>query len=132
MQLTLSTYHDLWAPAGAEQDLVKGSEQNGVGYNRFSVWLSGEIRQRKTKDLPALLLPCCQEVVGMEIDLEEQSQEGGDQTGLATSFLPSENQRLCSLLNRIEGHLTQMKKERPHKQEDRDIDPSLVQVIQLW
>ena len=67
----------------------------------------------------------------MEIDLEEQSQEGGDQTGLATSFLPSESQRLCSLLNRIEGHLTQMK-ERPHKQEDRDIDPSLVQVIQLW
>ena len=74
----------------------------------------------------------------MEIDLEEQSQEGGDQTGLATSFLPSESQRLCSLLNRIEGHLTQMKKERPHKQEDRDIDPSLVQVmehinfIKLW
>ena len=73
----------------------------------------------------------------MEIDLEDQSRGGGDHMSLATSFLPSENQRLCSLLNRIEGHLTQMK-ERPHKQEDRDIDPSLVQVmeqinsIQLW
>jgi len=67
-----------------------------------------------------------QEVVGMEIDLEDQSRGGGDHMSLATSFLPSENQRLCSLLNRIEGHLTQMK-ERPHKQEDRDIDPSLVQ-----
>ena len=65
----------------------------------------------------------------MEIDLEDQSRGGGDHMSLATSFLPSENQRLCSLLNRIEGHLTQMK-ERPHKQEDRDIDPSLVQVME--
>ena len=29
----ISTYHDLWALVGAEQDLVKGSEQNGAGYN---------------------------------------------------------------------------------------------------
>ena len=64
----------------------------------------------------------------MEIDLEDQSRGGGDHMGLATSFLPSESQRLCSLLKRIEGHLTQIK-ERPHRQEDRDIDPSLVQVI---
>ena len=73
----------------------------------------------------------------MEIDFEDQSRGGGDHMSLATSFLPSDNQRLCSLQNRIECHLTQMK-ERPHKQEDRDIDPSLIQVmeqinsIQLW
>jgi len=61
--------------------------------------------------------------IGMEMDTEDQ--EGGYQS-LATRLLPSENKQICSLLVRIEADLSQIT-ENPHKQEDRDIDCSLLQ-----
>ena len=70
--------------------------------------------------------------IGMEMETEDQ--EGGYQS-LATRLLPSENKQICSLLVRIEADLSQIT-ENPHKQEDRDIDCSLLQVtprnIPLW
>ena len=70
--------------------------------------------------------------IGMEMDTEDQ--EGGYQS-LATRLLPSENKQICSLLVRIEADLSQIT-ENPHKQEDRDIDCSLLQVtprnLPLW
>jgi len=60
--------------------------------------------------------------VGMEMDTEDQE----DRPSRATRRLPSENKQICSLLVRIEAELSQIT-EQPHKQEDRDIDCSLLQ-----
>ena len=59
----------------------------------------------------------------MEMDTEDQE----DRPSQATRRLPSENKQICSLLVRIEAELSQIT-EQPHKQEDRDIDCSLLQV----
>ena len=58
----------------------------------------------------------------MEIDAEDQ----GDQS-LARNLLPRENKQICSLLVRIEDELSQIT-EKPHRQEDREIVCSLLQV----
>ena len=60
-------------------------------------------------------------------NMEIEYQEGGGYQSLATSLLPSENKQICSLLVRIEADLSQIT-ENPHKQEDRDIDCSILQV----
>jgi len=62
------------------------------------------------------------DVVGMETDIEDE----GARPSLATRLLPSENKQICSLLVRIETELSQIT-EKPHKQEDREIDCSLMQ-----
>ena len=66
------------------------------------------------------------DVVGMETEIEDE----GARPSLATRLLPSENKQICSLLVRIETELSQIT-EKPHKQEDREIDCSLVQVGSL-
>lgn len=58
----------------------------------------------------------------MEIDTEDQ----GD-SSLARNLLPRENKQICSLLVRIEDELSQIT-EKPHRQEDREIVCSLLQV----
>ena len=66
--------------------------------------------------------------VAMEIDREDE----GDRS-LARNPLPRENKQICSLLVRIEDELSQIT-ENPHRQEDRDIVCSLLQVRlhNLW
>ena len=121
--------------AGILQDHVERRERDGVGWPkcfRFVLFLSGKIWQRKTIGLLTLEFQMQDDEVSMEMDTEDQ--EGGYQS-LATRLLPSENKQICSLLVRIEADLSQIT-ENPHKQEDRDIDCSLLQVtprnLPLW
>jgi len=76
---------------------------------------------------PALDSSCSSLMQGDETGMEIDSEDQGERLfpSLATNLLPSENKQLCSLLVRIEADLSQII-EKPHKQEDRDIDSSLL------
>ena len=86
---------------------------------------SDKERQKTPIIVSALKFQMQADETGMEIDSEDQGERLFP--SLATNLLPSENKQLCSLLVRIEADLSQII-EKPHKQEDRDIDSSLLKV----
>ena len=112
--------------AGILQDNVQRRKQDGVGIwpkcFRFVLFLpaGNKVKRRKTKYVHICQIQDCE--AAMEIDTEDQ----GD-SSLARNLLPRENKQICSLLVRIEDELSQIT-EKPHRQEDREIVSSLLQV----
>ena len=118
--------------AGILHDHVQRGKQDGAGRSTcfgFILFIVGKIRQGERQKTPIIVSALKFQMQGDETGMEIDSEDPGERLfpSLATNLLPSENKQLCSLLVRIEADLSQII-EKPHKQEDRDIDSSLLKV----